>query len=244
MNTGRDSLGRFKKGYIPWIKGKHQTAEAKRKLALASKGNHHRAVKPNLEMSDSLAYIAGVIYGDGYLQYNKGTWIIGLHVSKLEFAESFRNALIKIGLKPSRIRTSLECSEFSKVAKQRYRVITYSYRFHDFFQSLSLDELKNKLCIKQSLIWAFLRGFYESEGTRLYRKGHGLRVVVAHNTNYKLIQLAGDLLTHLGFSYSVFIRKAYDNRKPLYRLILGGPKHGTKENFLKSLAPCIKRCPI
>lgn len=245
--VNRDTLGRFikgfhaclsaefKRGHIPWIEGKHHNGKTKQRLSMASRGNHHALINPNLEMSETLAYILGVIYGDGYFQFLKGSWKVGLHVSEIEFAKSFREALSQIGLRPSKIMSSP--SDYGM--KQYYRVEAYSKAFYDFYDSLSLSELKDKLLLSQNLTWAFLRGLYESEGTKLYRGKHSLNVMALYNTNHKLIQLAEVLLNHLGFPYAVVIRKPYGNRKSLYGLALRSSSQ-RKEEFLRLLNPCIK----
>lgn len=246
--ANRDILGRFvkgsraspstefRKGNVSWIKGKHQSDEAKQKCRIASKGNHYRLIHPDLEMSENLAYILGVIYGDGYFRFLKGSWIVGLHVTKMEFVKSFENALRQIRLRPHRT-TSLE---FTRVGNQCYRVIAYSKALHDFFEKLTFSKLRDILVAKECYIWAFLRGLYESEGTKFYRGKHSLMVVVLYNTNRKLIQFSEGLLNHLGLFSSIGIRKPYGNRKSLYRLALRGSSQ-RKEEFLRLLNPCIKR---
>lgn len=214
---------RFEKGHIPWCKGKY-------------------LVNPDLTMSDDLAYILGVCFSDGYVTFhsNSRAWYVGLHVKEKAFANSFREALIRINLHPSRIRESTETSRVNKIKSTFYRVTAWSNKFCEFVKPLDISSLYEQLIRDRDYTLAFLRGCFESEGSARDRKGHGVEVVAFCNTNTNLIDLVSNLLEGIGYSFSVTKEEhEEENWKTLYSIrLLGNSK--TKKKFLYQLNPIIK----
>ena len=212
---------RFKRGHIPWSKGKY-------------------LVNPDLTMSDDLAYILGVYFGDGYLTFHTGSWLIGLHVKEKIFAESFREAMLGIGLHPSRILKSKETSRVNKIKSTYYRTIAYSNKLCNFIKTIDISSLYDILTKKERLVLSFLRGCFESEGSARNRKGHGVVVEVFCNTNTNLIGLVCKLLKWLGYSFSIGKQQPQEEKwNTLYRISLHG-NSTTKKKFLYLLNPIIK----
>lgn len=187
----------------------------------------------NLQQSPELAYILGVLKGDGSVWHspsNRG-YVIHLKTSSYFFAQSFTNALKQIGLNPS--------FRFNKY----WHVNANSKTFYEWFKKLSLEELKSYTKNFQA---DFIRGFYESEGLMWQNKNSGYCLGL-WNKNLELLSLAKDLLRELGFSF-----KIYRHKEVYYSLLLstgkgreGGWRYGEKKEacrkFIKVINPCIKK---
>jgi hypothetical protein len=200
--------------------GKHHTEEAKKRISEKRKGQF--LVKPRLEMTPELAYVLGVLKGDGSVYLHRRGAIINLTTSSLGFAQSFSDALSKIGLKPSRI-----------YGGKYYRVEAYSKAFHNWYKELTTAKLEEMLS-NNDLIASFIRGFYESEGCCYKYSIH------IYNTDYELIRLVRRLLTKLGFNFGVYIRKHNGGwgHAPLYTLFKN--KKVDAQRFFQIIKPSIK----
>lgn len=210
---------RFKRGCTSWCKGKY-------------------FVNPDLTMSDDLAYILGVYVSDGYLTFSTGSWLMGLHVTEKIFAESFRGAMLRIGLHPSRICETNETPRGKMTTY--YRTVARSNKLHDFIETLDMSSLYNMLTEKESFGLQFLRGCFESEGSARNRKGHGVEIVLFSNTNTNLVDLVSNLLEWLGRPFSVTKEERGEKgHKTLYRIYIHGDSK-TKKKFLCLLNPVIK----
>ncbi len=203
--------------------------------------------KLDLNPSPNLAYILGVLYGDGtvfkYYHKRDGNYRFGisLQVTQKKFALSFKQALEKLGFKP----------RFSFYPpRKRHTVEQYSEEFYHWFKALSPDGLRDLLndnfCARE-----FIRGFYESEGclsTERYKqrcrykdkiyeyKRTGCSLSMT-NTNLEILTLVKNCLTKLGLSFRMSIRRC-PGRKILYRIYTA--KRKTIARFLDVIKPCIK----
>uniref|UniRef100_A0A6M3Y1T4 Putative homing endonuclease n=1 Tax=viral metagenome TaxID=1070528 RepID=A0A6M3Y1T4_9ZZZZ len=192
---------------------------------------------PNLEMTSDLAYILGVLFGDGY---TGGNGVIALRVADKKFAESFRDALRVIGL-PAKI---YERPPEYVGCKPMYRAEVCSVVFAKWLKSRGLEEIGEMILNKgKDHIVAFIRGFYESEGSIYdesirYGKYNKISITMS-NSNYELISLVGLLVNSLGYNVDIRNRKTSDGRLPHYVLRLLGSSD-VKYKFLEEVNPCIK----
>jgi len=192
--------------------------------------------KIDLSPTPDLAYILGVLKGDGdVVCVSSGrykTWQIRLRVKEKRFALSFKQAVENLNLH------TFWWTERAKNNKVIYCVGAHSKMFVEWFTKLSLHDIEELLNNKKKLITSFIRGFYESEGT-LYR-GHAKSVKCKMtNTDKNLVDLVTRLLGKLGFdSRTYLIRKGGSRRKPLYEIYIL-----VKEvpRFIELVDPCIKR---
>ncbi|MDI6884106.1 MAG: LAGLIDADG family homing endonuclease [Hadesarchaea archaeon] len=203
--------------------------------------------KLDLSPAPNLAYILGVLYGDGtvFKYYHKGDshyrFGISLQVTQKKFALSFKQALEQFGFKP----------RFSfYLPLGRYTVEQYSKEFYHWFKALSPDDLRDFLsdnfCARE-----FIRGFYESEGclsteryiqrcrykNKIYeypRTGCSLSMT---NTNLVVLTLVKNCLEKLELSFNMSSRQP-PGRKILYRIYTA--KRKTITRFLDLITPCIK----
>jgi len=227
----RDGLGRFMKGHTPPPKDEKWRASLSKRQS--------KYPPPILEPSMDLAYILGVALGDGSVT-DKGKYHrITLGVKDKPFAESFVRALNGIGLynccvhrHPSRDMWFVDIYNRALVK----RVVELRTRLGEFLETPGLQ-------------LAFLRGFYESEGS--YHKSkdkYGEETIKIYNSNEDLLKFVGQLLRGLGF-YFHFRTSTRINRRGLLHLI--GREHTTYYlvtgrraqvyRFLQEVKPCIKR---
>jgi len=222
----------------PWNKGltKETDERVRRYVEKVSKTRRGVGIiKPLLHPSKDLAYILGVLKGDGWAGYirGRGTGLIELKNKEKAFALEFAEALKKIGLHP-RIRFSKKLG-----SKGVWVVSANSRTFVDWYRALSLQDLEK---IVQGYEGDFIRGFYESEGS-MARPPHSPQIHI-YNTDLELLDFVRNLLQKMGFKPKIALaRKGSDRQKPCYQLYFCG-RSGV-ERFLKEVRPIIKviTCP-
>lgn len=190
---------------------------------------------PNLGHSPDLAYVLGVIEGDGniYPQTERGgskIYIVRLAVTSKAFANSFASALNALNLSSYRSKVIRKQNNHSPL----FEVRMCSKFFSDWYLKLSDHDL---FSLVKAYPEHFLRGLYESEGSN-----PNSRELKLSNTDEKIISLACTAVDLLDFRYSVLKEepKATNLRtKTAYTLkILGGGHE--RNRFLKTVNPCIK----
>lgn len=196
------------------------------------------SVKPKLSPSPELAYVLGVILGDGSVSYNekKYRYRIKLDATDKAFVEFFKDTLEKIGLHPSRIKPM---KQRKKKHKTKYRVIATSKRFAKWFKGLILEDIEKIVSADEESKISFIRGFYESEGscrpdTRWKRPYYYLRI---GNTNEALSILFKSLVKDFGFETSLY-SGLYESGIKYEVRVLGGEEE--THRFLKLIKPCTK----
>jgi len=197
------------------------------------RGNCYR-YKGEIIMNTSLAYILGVLVGDGFAtkKSREGGHVIGLSVGDEKFAETFAKHVKKLGY-----RTKVKkYGPYKANRKPRYRSLFYSSKFFHWFKKLTTKKIEEMVTNKKEWIVAFIKGFYESEGTvGKDRKWSYLRI---GNTDWKLMMLVHRLLFRLGYHFKLYGPYKKEKAKPFYRLHLGNADE--IDSFLKLVNPCIK----
>jgi len=233
------------------LKGRFKTTEHCKHLSEARRGRHYPKlsiaklgkplINPILSSSPVLAYILGVLKGDGFVierfvrGYKKGE--VGLGVTEEKFARKFLLALIDIGLHPSIWQANNPCGKLPI-----WHVYAQSIAFAQWYKSLTLTTLGNTI---SGFAIYFLCGFYESEGhlanyhrPHLNHEHHIFQIFIG-NSNQELIEPCYDLLQRLDFHPTTrFADKSKWGRKPQYSVNLC--RHAEVERFLKVTKPCIK----
>lgn len=210
-------------------------------LAKAKRGKHYPKLSeaklgkpvliPDLRSSAALAYILGVIKGDGYVSQhgNRGrpSPYVGLTVITPAFAVKFAHALEEIGLHPSLY-----------AFRNYYRVWTSSLLFCSWYKMLNLQELE--VAVK-GFEKDYLCGFYESEGSLESNKRQELCSIRIAVSDLALARLCFRLLRRLGF-HPTFV--SYHNKllkkegKNFHRV--GLYRRNEIAAFLKLVSPCIR----
>ena len=174
------------------------------------------ALEPDLSMTDDLAYIIGVYFGDAFIekqdlkkQYGLG-YSVKLEVIDQDFRDAFAGALKNIGLHPTlyiRIRKSGRY-----VGHLSYCVKARSIRLYKYLAPLSTVSL-NRLLIEPAHKKAFLKGFFDSEGS----SSRGRVSLV--NTDYSLMLYVAKTLLECGIDLKFEGKRNYrPNWLPIYTI--------------------------
>jgi len=147
--------------------------------------------------SYSLAYILGVILGDGYVSKKLSKrYKIGLNVKDKEFAEAFHNALLKIGLKA-----------MLKLKKDNWWVWSCNKNFCEWFNNLTLNQIIS-IIEENDLIPPFIRGMYDSDGSfEIRNKKYGYHSIIIYNTDESLLECIRELLYRIGISSVLSLKR-------------------------------------
>lgn len=193
---------------------------------------------PDLSPSVNLFYVLGVLKGDGFTCINKKhrLYTVGLMTISKKFAESFANALKKIGLRPS---LYVWHPPVSPKRKQTYRVTACSKKFVQWYRALSCEEIKNIVKKRKELAATFVRGFYESEGSYYLAAGKYPRITIC-NTQPHLLVLIKELLSQIGVDVNFRAGGKTKVGTQVYYLYKGGKDAPI---LICTINPCIKNEP-
>ena len=221
--------------------GRILSQEHKDKIKLGMQGKHTGRPTKQLNtghdrITNELAYIIGVLYGDGYIMKVGG---VGLETVDEEFADEFGRCLkIQFGLNLNKYYNKKKPLKDWRNGKTYERNNTYTVRMlsvnlRDFLTKTQTFEFIDRLNHDQKVL--FLRGLWDSEGS-IYSSGRVNGVSFTHKTK-ELCDVYANLVNELcGFrpkirrnmySYEIFkayfykkeyIRKFYDTVNPtIYR---------------------------
>ncbi|MEK6936968.1 MAG: LAGLIDADG family homing endonuclease [Nanoarchaeota archaeon] len=264
----RNEKGRFVNGHIPWHKGKRNvySEELLKKWSETKKGKHFSPntefkkghiwskeieekrlknsrekilKKPNLNMDEDLAYILGILKGDGTVFKERGSYRIVLDITSKEVAISFLNSLKNIGLNPRLIQRKPKKGNL-KGQKIKYIVRSMSKIFGEWYKNISIKELEN---LNKKEMISFIRGFYESEGCLYIAKNKYKTIsLIISNTNFDLINLCKNLCEKIGIYFNLNgpyeNKRQFKNSKQIYALRTA--VNSQVHNFLDIINPCIK----
>lgn len=189
--------------------------------------NHPRRKNFKPVFNESMAYIIGVILGDGNVEH----YIVRLRTTTLPFNRSFAKALKRIGVNSKTVYAS---------PREKWNTYVCSVEFATWLKNLTLKKIEEIVTSDKKSIIAFIKGLYESEGSA--KRWYRVVYISISNSNRKLIKLLDKLVTIIGFKTS--IRKSFDKRynSYMYHLHLLGSSQ-EKLKFLKLTKPCIKSKP-
>jgi intein-encoded DNA endonuclease-like protein len=205
-------------------------------IALRKQHDWHH-VHVNITPSEELAYIIGVLLGDGAVCGKQ----IRLRTVDIKFAESFYKALKQVGFRPS--LTIEENHGFGH--KPLYVTTAASVDFVKWFKNLSINDIEAIVLKTRNLAVSFLRGFYESEGCLRVEKQGNPRAML-YNTNRQIVNLVVKAINFIGFNayvqgpYNVYIQEPNGTRrkcKPVFYIQIPRPD---SVSFISKLSPCIK----
>jgi hypothetical protein len=184
----------------------------------------------NISPSPDLAYIIGVLDGDGFAGGSEHK--IKLEVTSEAFRDSFFESMGRVGLK-----------SFKNERKQRmsylYGAFSSSRKFVKFYKGLG-EEGRRNILRTDDYIREYLRGTYESEGSSEYvNEGNSTHVRACFSTVRKRMEFLQELLKKLGFVSDIHGPRTTSYGSVTYELALRG---GWRENnrFFDEIAPIIK----
>jgi intein-encoded DNA endonuclease-like protein len=157
--------------------------------ALYAKRQEKPVLNSARKLSIELAYIYGVLIGDGNIERRERTWRINLNVKDIDFAQEFaRNLHLWSGLKPTiRSRTQVHNhqtkygdwikgrSEYTVVRLNSKQAVTFllsRIKCKTYDWEIPKDILK---CKNKQIIYSFIKGIFDSEGYPIY-SGRNRRV--------------------------------------------------------------------
>jgi len=192
------------------------------------------------KLSEELAYILGVIEGDGSI--SKVCNNICLSCKDRDFIEEFKRNLEEW----SGIKTSViyKIDYSKKNRNDLFSVVLCSKEAKLVLNNFNFDSLLNST---EKIKSNFLRGIYDSEGSvikanlNIKRKDY-TRKVVFYNTNKETILFVARLLKDLGIDCSIYNPKLSENRfgnKPVYRIVFSNRKN--IERYYKKVGFSIMR---
>ena len=137
--------------------------------------------------SNELAYVLGVLNGDGYLHANRHHYYrIQLGVKDLKFAEAFSIAMAKT------LNKKYLVPKWDK-SNNIWVVVYTSKAFYIWYKHQNLDTLKPYIEYSRDAVANFLRGLYDSDGNHyIYKKRYSQ--IRLYNNNTELLKYVQHLL--------------------------------------------------
>lgn len=193
--------------------------------------------------SEDLAYALGVIKGDGcvHIKKNSRSGITQLAQVRFEFAYIFEKVLKNLGFNSNTFIQTRIATNYSNNPKPRFVTYGYSYKFAQWYKQLSLEDIEKILGDNPEFIKAFIRGFYESEGTNgiyLRKNNRTSWTINTRGTDGELFNLVERLLTRLGYNFKRFYIHRGGTWKPIHILSSGSREQNYR--FINEIKPCIK----
>jgi len=212
--------------------------------------NWYEARFPNMpnhfEMNGDLAYVLGAVFGDGCISKPSYGFRIEFTSTSPLFTKNVREAMERLGLHTIPWSQKHERKKFGKKVclhpKVCLHIRVHSRPFHKWLTSKSLEQIEALLSKNPLFEQAFIRGFYEAEGSfsamlKRRPKSNKLRI---HNTDLQLLSMVQRLLKNNGIS--VHLNGPYINpppsRKPTYVLQTG--RRNIISKFFNLIKPSIK----
>jgi len=167
-------------------------------------GTLYKGADGTVTPSPELAYVWGVVLGDGWLSYVKrlGAYRIGLTAEDREFVEEFARCMTKVLVRkrPYQVWKAEE-----RRGTSFYRAVGMSKVLFRLFKHASFDLLRRYV---ERFPTRFLRGLFDSEGSVEF--GGGVIRVRLYNSSREVIDLARGLLIQLDYDPKVYRgHKAY-----------------------------------
>lgn len=157
----------------------------------------------DLTSSTSLGYILGVLLGDGYIYSNseKPKYMLGLGVVDEPFCNKLSDEIDEIGLHSSIYKKRQDDCKDGVV----YSLECYSKRFVDWYQELDVGEIFDLVSSSQDILYSFLAGLYDSEGSINYRSSNGtVQNIRLSTTDEDMKNLFVDVFDCLGIDSFVY----------------------------------------
>lgn len=172
------------------------------------------------DLWDEVCYLSGVMVGDGYIV--KRDECVGLDVTHRDFADSFKECLETIGLRPSLSERVQDDENHSDI----YRVRCYSNQLKEFIENYiyRFNELENIVTHREDSNKYFVKGLYESEGN-IHETDSGY-IMSLNNQRESIIDLARLSMAWQGVMANKSCDRRSDRegdgRKDIYKLTICG----------------------
>jgi len=181
------------------------------------------------KLTTSLAYILGVMNGDGFIRNINNTSVIALAAKDFDFCKVFKNTL--------EIWSGIKCSKIKKRNDNLWEVALSSRKAGSCIKNFNLPQLFNS---SDTIKCTFLRGLYDSEGS-VNSSGYTKKVQL-YNTNLNLMKLSKRLLKDIGIKSSIYKQTknpSHKGNKTVFILQVGNGKN--IKTFYEKVGFLIKR---
>ncbi len=137
-------------------------------LRFSCKYSPHK-VKFPLTISENLAYIIGIILGDGTLSGNKNkkkSWVIRVYFDNLQHRLIFNELMEKeFGIQPINSQRKKNCFESTIASKIIYLYISNYFNLHVGRKANKIEFPNNLLSGSNEIKCALIQGLFDSDGT-------------------------------------------------------------------------------
>lgn len=167
-----------------------------------------RLPKSAKKLSKELAYVLGVVYGDGHVSVKQGRVILG--ATDFDFVSNFKSTLGKwSGFKTRFFKRIQKPDRYIKNRKVQWVTYIDSIEASRFLDSFDLNLL---LDAREEIKSAFLKGFFDSEGSVSKKSS-----VVVYNTDEKILKFVEKLLKSLDIYTDLHYKrvKSFDRKKDI-----------------------------
>ena len=163
--------------------------------------------------SKELAYVLGVLEGDGWVHEKRRAYLILLKVKDYEFAHEFSKCLATVLNKPMK----------EPRYYRGYWLVEYSSKaFYYWYKTLraNLNNFRNYVEHNKETVSAFLRGIFDSDGGQHYNKTYDIYSIRLYNTDLALLRYVQYLLSrYFSIPSHLYLGgQACNNRKPRYKI--------------------------
>lgn len=156
-------------------------------------------------LNEDLAYLLGVVYGDGHVSVKQRK--VMLNVTDKDFSLKFKETIEKwSGFKARFFTRNQKPNKYIKNRKMQYVSYIDSVEAAIFLKNFDLNLLINS---EDKIKSAFVKGFFDSEGTVFNVEKRNTTGLACFNTKYYLINLIKIILDSLDIHSSMHIRKLY-----------------------------------
>lgn len=192
-------------GLLHPMLGKHRSPETKAKLS------EKKSKTVRIEISESFAYLLGIIYGDGNVgnQHNGIRVFVGQNES---FAETCLSLFRSIGLNPKKYIEKHAPPRKPSIIVRTYSIRLTKWLCNNLQVSCLKGELKTSLHLKR-----FWQGLYRAEG--YFNKRGQIQI---SNTDMELMKWGKQALENLGYHPTLrkIVHPTHPKWKPLYNVYL------------------------
>ena len=207
-------------------------------------------IKPNLRMSENLAYLIGALKGDGNISSEKKylnvtiyrltgkKYYMAMHGITLTTENNIFGYNIKKAMKAIGLNASIS------IRDNLYVVGSTSKLFCDWLRSLSYKNLGILLEQNRKYVLSFLRGYFEANGCYYYETGVKQPYVAITSGKEEIGYFVFDLISNLGFYvklYKIKRGKTAFKKGYFYNVLIR--KRNEAKKFVDMIQPCFKNEP-
>jgi len=150
-----------------------------------------------------LAYIKGVLDGDGYIDYGSKNLRLCLDTKSKEFVDKFINILKTLGLSP----------RLTERRRTRHNFNGYTFPSHHFIARATCNDrflykLQNGKCFSRNEKIKYIEGLTDSEGYYRYFPKNYFHSFIIGNKNLSILQKILRFLNDLGIKSTIYNYKS------------------------------------